>query len=105
MERERPLLQRRVRDHRIRDCHGDLHAEHICLADGIIIFDCIEFNKRFRYGDVAAEAAFLAMDLDYNGYADHARGLRRRLRAPSGDGSSCAFSISTAATMPTCAER
>ncbi len=86
LERERPLLQRRVREHRIRDCHGDLHAEHICLADGIIIFDCIEFNKRFRYGDVAAEAAFLAMDLDYNGYADHARAFVDAYVRHSGDG-------------------
>ena len=85
LERERPLLEKRVRDHRIRDCHGDLHAEHICLADGIIIFDCIEFNKRFRYGDVAAEAAFLAMDLDYNGYPDHARAFVEAYVRHSGD--------------------
>jgi hypothetical protein len=85
LERERPLLEKRVRDHRIRDCHGDLHAEHICLADGIIIFDCIEFNKRFRYGDVAAEAAFLAMDLDYNGYPEHARAFVEAYVRHSGD--------------------
>jgi aminoglycoside phosphotransferase family enzyme/predicted kinase len=85
LEREQPLLEKRVRDHRIRDCHGDLHAEHICLADGIIIFDCIEFNKRFRYGDVAAEAAFLAMDLDYNGYPDHARAFVEAYVRHSGD--------------------
>ena len=86
LERERTLLERRVREHRIRDCHGDLHAEHICLADGIIIFDCIEFNQRFRYGDVAAEAAFLAMDLDYNGYPDHARAFVEAYVRHSGDG-------------------
>jgi len=86
LERERTLLERRVREHRIRDCHGDLHAEHICLADGIIIFDCIEFNQRFRYGDVAAEAAFLAMDLDYNGYPDHARAFVDAYVRHSGDG-------------------
>jgi len=85
LERERPLLEKRVRDHRIRDCHGDLHAEHICLADGIIIFDCIEFNKRFRYGDAAAEAAFLAMDLDFNGYPDHARAFIAAYVRHSGD--------------------
>ena len=85
LERERALLQRRVREHRIRDCHGDLHAEHICLADGIIIFDCIEFNQRFRYGDVAAEAAFLAMDLDYNGYPEHARAFVEAYVRHSGD--------------------
>lgn len=73
LEREQELLARRVREHRIRECHGDLHLEHICLADDIIIFDCIEFNERFRDTDVAAEVAFLAMDLDYNGYPEHAR--------------------------------
>ena len=65
---QEPLLRRRVAEHRIRDCHGDLHLEHICVDNGITIFDCIEFNERFRFGDVAAEVAFLAMDLDYNGY-------------------------------------
>ncbi|NLN60321.1 MAG: AAA family ATPase [Deltaproteobacteria bacterium] len=69
-----PLFRRRVKEHRIRDCHGDLHLEHI-VVDGeeIIIFDCIEFNERFRFTDVAAETAFLAMDLDFNGYSDLSR--------------------------------
>lgn len=86
LEKEQPLFEKRVADHRIRDCHGDLHAEHICLADGIVIFDCIEFNKRFRFGDVAAEAAFLAMDLDYNGYPGHARAFVEAYVRHSGDG-------------------
>ena len=30
----------------------------------IYIFDCIEFNKRFRFCDVASDIGFLAMDLD-----------------------------------------
>lgn len=68
LRREETLLKARVADHRIRDCHGDLHIEHICVDNGITIFDCIEFNERFRFGDIAAEVAFLAMDLDYNGY-------------------------------------
>jgi aminoglycoside phosphotransferase family enzyme len=61
------LFQQRVAEGRIRDCHGDLHAAHICFAGGICIYDCIEFNDRFRYGDVASEIAFLAMDLDHYG--------------------------------------
>jgi len=64
------LFQKRVADGRIRDCHGDLHAAHICFHDGICIYDCIEFNDRFRYCDVAAEVAFLAMDLDRYRRAD-----------------------------------
>jgi len=62
------LFQKRVEDGRIRDCHGDLHSEHVCFVNGIRIYDCIEFNYRFRYCDVAAEVAFLAMDLDYHGH-------------------------------------
>jgi hypothetical protein len=65
LETNPALFQKRVRDGRIRDCHGDLHAAHVCFRDGICIYDCIEFSDRLRYTDVAAEAAFLAMDLDH----------------------------------------
>ena len=64
------LFAGRVDGGRIRDCHGDLHAAHICFDNGICIFDCIEFNDRFRYIDVANEIAFLAMDLDFHGRSD-----------------------------------
>lgn len=86
LDKQRTLLEQRVRNHRIRDCHGDLHLEHICLDNGnIVIFDCIEFNKRFRYVDVAAEVAFLAMDLDYRGYPEHARAFIKAYVKHSGD--------------------
>ena len=58
------LFGQRVSEGRIRDCHGDLHAAHICMTNAVCIYDCVEFNDRFRYGDVASEVAFLAMDLD-----------------------------------------
>ena len=64
------LFHQRVAQGRIRDCHGDLHAAHVCFTDGICIYDCIEFNDRFRYCDVASEVAFLAMDLDHYRRAD-----------------------------------
>ena len=58
----------------IKEGHGDLHLQHIFLfADSITILDCIDFNERFRYGDAAQDIAFLAMDLDYNGYDGLAR--------------------------------
>ena len=60
------LLAQRVKNGKIRDCHGDLHMEHICLTDPIIIFDCIEFNDRFRYSDTVSDIAFLLMDLEFN---------------------------------------
>ena len=61
------LFAKRVNNGKIRDCHGDLHMEHICLTDPIIIFDCIEFNDRFRYSDTLSDIAFLLMDLEFNG--------------------------------------
>ena len=39
-------------------------------TNGICIYDCIEFNDRFRYCDVVSEIAFLAMDLDHYERAD-----------------------------------
>ncbi len=69
------IFAQRVTGGRIRDCHGDLHCQHVCFLDDICIIDCIEFNDRFRYIDVAADLAFLAMDLDHYGRADLARRL------------------------------
>jgi uncharacterized protein len=78
-------LDKRVAGGHIRDCHGDLHAEHVCMADSIIIFDCIEFNDRFRYSDTAADVAFLAMDLDYRGYPEFSREFVKAYLRHSGD--------------------
>jgi aminoglycoside phosphotransferase family enzyme/predicted kinase len=78
------LLRARQSGGRIREGHGDLHAEHVyfldrtlaALADapavpsGAIVVDCIEFSRAFRCADVAAEIAFLAMDLERLGRAD-----------------------------------
>ncbi|PYJ72033.1 MAG: phosphotransferase, partial [Verrucomicrobia bacterium] len=61
----------RIRQHRIRDCHGDLHLDHIHLTPAATtIFDCIEFNDRFRFVDVANDLAFLGMDFDLEGRSD-----------------------------------
>lgn len=61
------LFLKRIKAEKVRDCHGDLHMEHICLMDDVSIIDCIEFNDRFRYGDALADIAFLIMDLEYHG--------------------------------------
>jgi hypothetical protein len=74
------LFATRVREGRVRDCHGDLRMQHIYAFDEpateqqrLEIIDCIEFNERFRYSDVAAEVAFLTMELDAAGRSDLAR--------------------------------
>ena len=69
-----PLFERRIAEGRVRDGHGDLLAADIfCLPDGPRILDCIEFDDRLRHGDVLADVAFLAMDLERLGRPDLAR--------------------------------
>lgn len=66
-----PLFAARIARSKVRDGHGDLLADDIfCLDDGPRILDCIEFDDRLRYGDVLADVAFLAMDLERVGAAD-----------------------------------
>jgi len=69
----------------VRDGHGDLRCEHVCLRPAIRIIDCIEFNERFRYGDVANDLAFLLMDLESEGHPKGAKELVDAYRAYSGD--------------------
>ena len=71
LDRQRPLLDGRIAAARIRDGHGDLHAGNICLEGRRLhLFDCLEFSPRYRCADVAADVAFLAMDLDRHGRGD-----------------------------------
>ena len=70
------LLLRREAEGMVRDGHGDLHAQNICLTDKICIYDCIEFNQRFRVADLAADVAFLLMDLDFRGRRDLSQSFR-----------------------------
>jgi len=63
-----PLLEQRVRNGSIRECHGDIHLNNATILDGkVVLFDCIEFNEHFRLIDIANDAAFLAMDLEDRG--------------------------------------
>lgn len=79
------LFEERITQGRIRDCHGDLYSANICLADKVYIYDCIEFNQRFRYCDVASDIGFLAMDLDYWGLEELSAYCIERYVERSGD--------------------
>lgn len=79
------LFQKRIDAGRVRDCHGDLYSANICLADQVYIYDCIEFNQRFRYCDVASDIAFLAMDLDFHDLSDLSQHFIDRFRQAAGD--------------------
>jgi aminoglycoside phosphotransferase family enzyme len=82
----RDLFLTRISDGRIRDCHGDLHMEHICFTEELSIIDCIEFNDRFRYSDTVADIAFLLMDLEYHGGEAFSKTLWDLYRKPAGEG-------------------
>lgn len=77
IERHASRLRKRATEGRVREGHGDLHAEHVCVltpdASQLAIFDCIEFSHEFRCRDVAAEVAFLAMDLELRGHEELAQ--------------------------------
>ncbi|NLX19294.1 MAG: hypothetical protein GXY53_08455 [Desulfobulbus sp.] len=79
------LFQRRIDGGYIRDCHGDLYSANICLADKVYIYDCIEFNERFRYSDIASDVAFLVMDLEFHGLNELARLFVDRFVEKTGD--------------------
>ncbi len=68
-EHTRTFHERR-RGGNIKEGHGDLHSQHICLTRPPVIFDCIEFNEAFRIIDVLEDIAFLFMDLEYRGRFD-----------------------------------
>lgn len=79
LARERELLLARVAAHKIREGHGDLHAENVCqLPERFVVYDRIEFNRRLRCLDVANDLAFLVMDLDSRGFAGFGAYLAHR---------------------------
>ena len=81
-----PLFQQRIAEGRARDGHGDLLAGDIfCLDDGPRVLDCLEFDDHLRYGDVLADVAFLAMDLERLGRPDLAALFLGAYRQESGD--------------------
>lgn len=70
---------------RVRDGHGDLRLEHLLLADGVLAFDCIEFDPALRQIDVAADLGFLYMELTARGRPELAAELAAAYRGAGGD--------------------
>ena len=80
------LFEQRIADGRMRDGHGDLLADDVfCLDDGPRFLDCLEFDDRLRFGDVLADVAFLAMDLERVGRRDLSERLLERYRRRGND--------------------
>lgn len=63
-ERRVPQFTARKAAGHIRECHGDLHLANLVLInEQMTLFDCIEFNEKFRWIDVASEITFPYIDL------------------------------------------
>jgi aminoglycoside phosphotransferase family enzyme/predicted kinase len=85
-----PLLKRRFAEGHVRECHGDLHAANIVrLGARLQPFDCLEFDPRLRWIDVADEVSFLLADLDARQRPLHAQAFLGGYLAMSGDYQAC----------------
>jgi len=69
LERETVALERRARERRIVEGHGDLRPEHVCLGAQPLVIDCLEFNRDWRVLDPADELAYLALECVHAGAA------------------------------------
>lgn len=63
------LIRRELgpRGKRLVEGHGDLRAEHVCLAGAVDVIDCLEFDADLRRLDPAQEAALLALEIELLG--------------------------------------
>jgi len=65
-QRCKALFDQRLKDGKIKECHGDLHLGNIVLLDDQPTpFDGIDFNPALRWIDVINDIAFLLMDLQH----------------------------------------
>jgi aminoglycoside phosphotransferase family enzyme/predicted kinase len=83
-------MQSRRADGRVREVHGDLHARNVVRHAGrLAAFDCMEFEPAFRWIDVAADIAFLFMDIDARAHPRHAQAFRGGYLFEDGDYDAC----------------
>ena len=69
----------------IRECHGDLRAEHVILDEPVEVVDCVEFDPALRTLDVSDDLAYLVMELTAFGGERFAGQLVDAYRAAGGD--------------------
>lgn len=91
LERCEELMMARAEQGWIRDVHGDLRLEHVFYfpdsapPGDIMIIDGIEFDPGLRRIDVAADVAFLTMELAFIGRRDLADAFANCYFTESGD--------------------
>jgi aminoglycoside phosphotransferase family enzyme/predicted kinase len=78
-------MDARARAGLVRDGHGDLRTDHVLLEPRLTLLDRIEFDASLRRVDVAADLAFLLMDLEHSGAQAQASALLSAYREAGGD--------------------
>ena len=95
MQRHEATLAERAEAGRIRDVHGDLRLEHVFLfpereiPNDIVVLDGIEFSPGLRRIDVAADMAFLVMELSFVGRRDLAESFAEIYFSETNDVTGC----------------
>jgi aminoglycoside phosphotransferase family enzyme/predicted kinase len=81
-----PLLEERMQNGYVRECHGDLHLSNLVLIAGEVrAFDCLEFNPNLRWIDTLSDVAFLFMDCHERARTDLAYAFLNGYLDASGD--------------------
>lgn len=79
LETLKPFLEARREAGFVRQVHGDLHLNNICVFEGKPVpFDAIEFEDGFACIDVLFDLALLLMDIDSHGLRREANVLLNR---------------------------
>ena len=84
LELHRAALARRADDGWIRDCHGDLRPEHICLEPPVRVIDRLEFDADLRALDPIEDLAFLQLECEREGARWAGACLMRRYLSATG---------------------
>jgi aminoglycoside phosphotransferase family enzyme len=78
LESHHDLLERRADEGWIRDCHGDLKPEHVCLGPPVCIIDRLDFDAALRALDPAEDLALLWLECERLGDPGTGEWLVRR---------------------------
>jgi aminoglycoside phosphotransferase family enzyme/predicted kinase len=66
----RELFEKRFVQGKIRECHGDLRSDHICLVRPPIVIGSIDSKDRPRQIDILSDLAVLLVDTEFAGHGD-----------------------------------
>lgn len=80
------LLARRAEQGGIRDCHGDLKPEHVCLGPPVCIIDRLDFDAALRLLDPVEDLALLWLECERLGDPGPGEWLARRQAASGAAG-------------------